>query len=124
MFYVAASCRMKFGICIRSPGDSLEYIQKLNQRYAVTIRNVYRFADALLRDRGINIGVNYVRYICKIPRLLAVALDDRGLCGQKRIDKARNNAGVWRRRILSWPEDVEVTQRHCFEPIYICKRPA
>ena len=47
----------------------------------------------------------------EVARLFAVTVDLRGLTRERRQNKARDHARIWRVGILPWAENVEIAQR-------------
>ena len=77
--------------------------------------------------RGFGIGsqqiaVHHVGNISEITRLFAITVDDRRLAGKHARNEDRNDGGIGAVRILSRPENVEVSNADRLQAVGVKKR--
>src|SRR5437773_4836955 len=121
MSYVAFSLGLIIGIDIFVFRNSPEYIEQIVERSALAIRNIDHLAKPAAGLCRPYIRIDYIRDICKIARLFAIAVNDRRLSSVQGIDKTRDHARIHRRWILPRAEDIKITQRKSFQSVNAVK---
>src|SRR6266568_6804849 len=114
---ITLSCVLVFRLDIVLARETLQPAEQIIQRDPNSVSNVNYLTDRSRRFSRPHVRVDNIRNICKVTRLLAVAIDYGPLLRHESSNKTGNYAGVLRPRILMRAEDVEITQGHCLETI-------
>src|ERR1044071_6219429 len=92
------------------PRDSFQNLQKLIECDSFAACEVDYLTDSGFRFGSAHVRGDNVCDIGEVARLLAVAVDDGLLTAVERADKTRDDARIFRARVLTRTEDVEVAQ--------------
>src|SRR5215471_16675324 len=88
----------------------LQFAEQLVERYPLANSKVDDLSDSFSGFSCAQVRINHISDVCEITRLLAVAINHRRIAVEKGRDEFRDHPGIWRRRVLPRPEDVEIAQ--------------
>src|SRR5262245_19284170 len=90
--------------------DLLQFGEQLIDRDPLAYPQVDDLSDRFSGFSRAQVRVDYVRDVCEVARLLAVAINHRRNAREQGRDEFRDYAGVGRRRVLPRTEDGEIAQ--------------